>query len=122
MNTNNNPFGEPVFSYSRAQAISDGVLVDLTQFPIIRQHWKIDMVCTDTVWNIIEAAVKEHGKDVTGILHDLSHMAKLKIVGSVGDTLYFQCIVGTKSHAFQLHCGPGDTPVPCLTLMLHNES
>ena len=31
-----NPFGETIYSYSRAQAIEDGVLVDLSQADSIR--------------------------------------------------------------------------------------
>jgi hypothetical protein len=118
---NNNPFGEPIYSYSRAQAIDDGVLVDLSQFAVIREHWNLQMCCTDAAWDIIEAAVKNEQKDYAGILHDISHMAKLAIGKSQGDTLHFQCIVGSKQCSFKLHCGPGDTPVPVLTLMLPNE-
>jgi hypothetical protein len=118
---NNNPFGETIYSYTRAQAISDGVLVDLSQFAVIREHWKINLCCTDTVWAIIQAAVQNDGKDYEGILHDISHMAKLAIGKNEGATLLFQCIVGTGLRSFKLHCGPGDTPVPVLTLMLPNE-
>ena len=122
MSHSSNPFGSPIFSYSRSQAINDGVLIDLTQFKVIRDHWKIHLACTDTAWNIVEAAVKEHGKDIEGILHDLSVMAKLHIKVAQGtDTLWFQCIVGERTHQFKLHCGPGDSPVPVLTLMLSNE-
>ena len=37
-----NPFGETIYSYSRAQAIEDGVLVDLSAVEIIRQAWKTE--------------------------------------------------------------------------------
>jgi hypothetical protein len=116
-----NSFSEYIYSYSRRQAIEDGVLVDLTQWEIIRKHWKIHMACTDTVWNIIDAAVKQHGKDLAGVLHDISMMAKIQIPHQNGDTLHFQCIVGPVKHDFKLHCGPGDGPIPVLTLMLPHE-
>ena len=45
-----NPFGETIYSYSRAQAIEDGVLVDLSQADSIRQHWKYPFGCTSVVW------------------------------------------------------------------------
>jgi hypothetical protein len=117
----NDLFGEPIYSYSRAQAIEDGVLVDLSQFEVIRMHWKINLCCTAAVWELIDDAVENHGKDCAGVLHDLSHMAKLAIGKTPGDTLHFQCIVGSALRSFKLHCGPGDTPVPVLTLMLPNE-
>lgn len=117
----NDLFGEPIYSYSRAQAIKDGVLVDLSQFEVIREHWKIEFCCTAAVWGVIEDAVEKHGKDYAGILHDISHMAKLAIGKHSGDTLHFDCIVGSELRSFKLHCGPGDTPVPVLTLMFSDE-
>ena len=119
--SSNNLFGTPIYSYSRQQAIDDGVLIDLSQFDVVRQHWKLHFACTDTVWSIIETAVKQHGKDYKGILHDISMCAKIQIAHQNGDTLLFQCIVGPAKHHFKLHCGPGDDPVPVLTLMLPSE-
>jgi len=117
----NELFGDFIFSYSRKQAISDGVLVDLSQFEVIREHWKLHMACTDAVWGLIDHAVKHEGKDCEGILHDISVMAKMRIGKDAGDTLYFDCIIGTDKRSLKLHCGPGDTAVPVLTLMLPNE-
>ena len=74
-----NPFGETIYSYSRAQAIEDGVLVDLSQVDSVRQHWKYPFACTSAVWAIIEEALQEPGQDVSGICHDISTIAKLAI-------------------------------------------
>ena len=79
--TNENPFGEVIYSYSRAQAIEDGVLVDLSNVDSIRQHWKHPFVCTSTVWAIIEEALTKEGQDLAGICHDISTMAKLALRG-----------------------------------------
>ena len=35
-----NTFGEAIYSYSRKQAIEDGVLVDLSLIDSVKQHWK----------------------------------------------------------------------------------
>jgi hypothetical protein len=94
MKSNIDTFGEVIYSYSRAQAIEDGVLADLSQFEVIRSHWKLQMCCTYTVWCIIRDA---------------------------GETLHFSCIIGTKTLELKLHCGPGDTALPVLTLMLPSE-
>jgi hypothetical protein len=120
MKSNIDIFGEVIYSYSRAQAIEDGVLVDLSRFEVIQSHWKLQVCCTYTVWCIIEQAV-EQGKDLQGMLHDISHMAKMRIGTDAGDTLHFSCIIGARTHDLKLHCGPGDTAVPVLTLMLPSE-
>lgn len=117
----NELFGDFIFSYTRKQAISDGVLVDLSQFQVIREHWKLHLACTDAVWGIIEHAVKHDGKDIEGILHEISTLAKTRIGRDASDTLYVDCIIGREKRSLKLHCGPGDTAVPVLTLMLPNE-
>ena len=118
----NNPFGEVVYSYSRRQALEDGVLVDLSELPISKQHWKIQIATTATVWNLIEDAIANDGKDRDGILHDLYCLAKAKIpTKTPTDRINFRGTVGKTTHNFILHCGPGDSPVPCLTLMLPSD-
>ena len=123
MQEDNNPFGPVIYSYSRAQAIADGVLGDLSQFPIIRQQWKMPMACTDAVWSIIAQAVS-HGNDLAGVLHDIGTMARHAIHAKKDDTdtIHFQVVIRCDTHPMKLHCGPGDTPLPVLTLMLKNES
>ena len=50
-------FGPVIYSYSRAQAIEDGVLVDLTaNFPNDTRLYRWPVACTSTVWNLIEKA------------------------------------------------------------------
>ena len=120
---NENVFGKTVYSYSRRQAIGDGVLVDLTVLEITRQHWKLQLCCTDNVWAIIQDAVTNHGKDLIGILHDLYCLAKLGIKPSTTgqDRVYFRATVGVRTHDFVLAFGPGDTAMPVLTLMLPSD-
>ena len=120
--TQDNPFGEVVYSYSRKQAIEDGVLVDLSQVDSIKQHWKHPFACTSTVWGIIESALQRPGQDVSGICHDISTMAKLAIRSATDPELVrFSVIITGRTHALKLHIGPGDTAAPVLTLMLPYE-
>ncbi len=117
-----NPFGETIYSYSRAQAIEDGVLVDLSQADSIRQHWKYPFACTSAVWAIIEEALQRPSQDVSGICHDISTMAKLAIRSAADPELVrFSVIITGRTHALKLHIGPGDTAAPVLTLMLPYE-
>jgi hypothetical protein len=120
-NQNASMFGVPVYSYTRKQALADGVLVDLTQFPISRTHWKMPIVCTAVVWSLIEQAV-EGGADITGTLHDIYCIAKFHIIpGKSKDRLVFKCKVGLVTETFILHCGPADTAIAELTLMLPSD-
>lgn len=122
MNTNN-PFGEIIYAYTRQQAIADGVLVDLSDHPMTRKHWKIGLCCSSAVWTMIEEAVQQ-GKDLAGVLHDLYTLAKwaIKPNGDATDRICFRANIGKHEDVdLILHCGPGDTPLPCLTLMLPSD-
>ena len=115
-------FGEAIFSYSRAQAIEDGVLVDLCQLDPIRRAFKYPVACTDAVWSIIEAATKQAHQDLNGIAHDIATMAYLAIrLSDGGDTVNFKVSIAGKTHILKMHIGPGDTEAPVMTLMLPSE-
>jgi len=121
MNTNNHPFGEVVYAYTRKQAIEDGTLVDLSALEITRQHWKLPCACSSSVWGIIEDAIAK-GFDLAGILHDLFCLTKAKIPPqSRTDRLYFKATVANRTYDFILHCGPADDCAPVLTLMLPSD-
>jgi hypothetical protein len=120
--TNEHPFGETIYSYSRAQAIEDGVLIDLNHVDSIRQYWKHPFACTSAVWSILEEALQQAGQDVGGICHDISTMAKLAIQDArEAQQVPFTVIIGRRTHSLKLHIGPGDTAAPVLTLMLPYE-
>jgi hypothetical protein len=117
-----NVFGDMIYSYSRAQAIADGVLVDLSQVDSVKQHWQYPFACTDTVWFIIVRALKQPGQDVSGICHDICTSAKLALQDDANsERVVFPVMIGAQTHELKLHCGPGDTPAPVLTLMLRYE-
>ena len=117
-----NPFGPVISSYSRAQAIDDGVLVNLSQFQVIRVYWSLNLCCTDTVWAAIEEAIKS-GCDLDGILHDISWLAKTEISrgNRERDIVHFRVTIGNRDFDLKLHCGPGDDTTPVLTLMQSHE-
>ena len=122
MSDSQNSFGPVIYSYSRAQALEDGVLVDLTQIETIGKAFKYLVACTDTVWAIIEDALTHEGHDIQGIGHDIATMAIYTIRRTHGgDRVIFEVIIAGKRHTFKMHIGPGDTPEPVMTLMLPNE-
>ncbi len=120
-----NTFGETIYSYSREQAILDGVLIDLSMVDAIKQHWKHPFACTSAVWEHIDEALQRQDHDIAGICHDISTMAKLAIHNRHGardaDQIRFEVLIAGKKHALKLHIGPGDTAAPVLTLMLPYE-
>ena len=120
---NQHLFREVIYSYTRKQAIEDGVLVDLSPHEITRQHWKYPVACTTGVWAMVETALGRDGQDLPGILHDVFTMAKLaarRARDGERDVLFPVLIDGARQQ-LKLNIGPGDTPEPVLTLMLPNE-
>lgn len=143
------PFSDApvIFSYTRAQAIEDGVLIDLTKWAK-ETGFRIPVACTSEVWHRYVAprqVMRELGQSERGRGHDLLWMlllairrqtaqrqtAKLSIeaVGAArqgSDKLHFEVIFLTAPHrqeTVQLKsiCGPGDKGEPVITIMLPNE-
>ena len=117
-----------IFSYSRKQAIEDGVLVDLNAVaPEECELYKYPVACTAAVWDIIDKAVKNPrwSNDIKGVMWDIMYMstAMSKVVDE--STKLFQVIIkgaGRKStYTFKMVCGPGDDAKPVITIMLPNE-
>lgn len=120
---------EIIRSYSRAQAIEDGVLVDLTALApgVCRQHYRFPVACTAAVWSIIDRAIKnpKWANDINGVVHDLLWMSRCRSNRLDERTLLFEVIIrgaGRRSvFKFKLVCGPGDDREPVLTLMSPEE-
>ena len=122
-------FGEVISSYSRAQAIDDGVLVDLSGlFPSDTRLYKWPVACTATVWSFIEKACPRNKNGITEVkdagpwVWDLCWMsikAKTKVL-SPSEHL-FVCTIGRKTYGLKAVCGPGDNGEPVITIMLPGE-
>ena len=89
-------FGEVIHSYTRQQAIEDGVLIDLTEWASADKGFYGGFTCpvavTATVWADIKAIPDSHSyQDVRGRAHDLLFMASLtcrKAGGNEGPRLF----------------------------------
>jgi hypothetical protein len=122
-----------ISTYSRAQAIDDGVLIDLMQHTetakLCREHYKFPIACTAALWELIQQAIShpKHGNDLLGVLHDVLWMSRRnkKAVSNDGNTWLFQVIItGTgnkKIHTLKLVFDQGDDEEPVLTLMIQGE-
>lgn len=124
-----------ISSYTRAQAIADGVLVDLTD-SAQRYGFKLSLVATHAVWHgCIEWTPADSerkpglGQSTEGRLADVLLMAHRAARQTLGDRGPFSVLRvprdGVRERAEQvdlvLHIGPGDNGEPVLTLMEPGE-
>jgi hypothetical protein len=117
---------EIIHSYSREQAIEDGVLVDVT--PVAEQAgFKVPVALTDTLWARLEPseADQQLGQSVQGRLWDVLNVLRYCAVNNESDTVYFKVDVAEAEKQTTLNLksviGPGDTPAPVVTIMFENE-
>ena len=120
-----------IFSYTRAQAIEDGVLVDLTAWAA-ETGFKIPVACTAAVWNgyvVPPPGTEKLGQSERGRAHDVLWLLYCAIRGSRGtnqEQLLFKVIFlqAAQRHehvVLKAHCGPGDEGEPVLTIMVREE-
>ena len=130
MNTQN-PFDDApvIFRYTRAQAIDDGVLIDLTEWAR-ETGFTIPVACTAAVWNqyiVPPDGTEELGQSERGRAHDVLWMLFCAIRRNRGgDRLLYKLIflrAPNRHETVQLKtvCGPGDDGEPVLTILLPNE-
>lgn len=120
-----------IFSYTRAQAIEDGVLADTTEWAK-EVGFKFPVACTAAVWQghiVPPAGTEELGQSERGRAHDLLWMLRTAIRASRearSDLVHFEVAFTTraeKTETVKLKsiCGPGDKSEPVLTIMLPDE-
>jgi len=119
---------EIISTYTRAQAIEDGVLVDVSK--VAREAGFVYPVAlTAAVWAMIEDIPERLVgiQDVQGRLWDVVWMARLAARRGGSQTIYRLILDriengrAVKYADLKLHCGPGDDMEPVITLMLPNE-
>jgi hypothetical protein len=124
-------FGETISSYSRAQAIEDGMLIDQPLTRLAKEAGiKYHCAMTCALYGEINPSDEEtsFGQDLDGRLWDMLQVFLMEIRrGPSRDRMDFFFLVQRKPAAKpeKLHlraiCGPGDDPTPVLTFMLPNE-
>ena len=129
MNAAEDIFGSNIiFSYTRAQALSDGVLIDLSgSFPSDTRMFTFPLACTSAVWTLIESAASDEDVDPALYVWDVAYMAYNAVNQrkTTSDEVQFMVSLpltenGTE-HRLKLHLGPGDAGEPVLTIMLAHE-
>lgn len=118
-----------IFSYTRKQAIEDGVLVDVSE-TAMELGFRYPVAVTAQVWAgvvVPDEKAKSLGQSEAGRLWDVLWMLHVAIKGSTGspDTLLYRLIVsdGRKQREVKLKstCGPGDEGEPVITIMGEHE-
>jgi len=122
---------EVIFSYSRAEAIADGVLVDWTKEPLAtlcrQAGFRLPIAMTATAFAAaIGTGDLPSGQSVNGRAWDVLNVLRTAIRGNRDtDRVDFKVRVWNgvrfETTALWCHCGPGDTAEPVLTIMLEGE-
>lgn len=122
-------------AYTRAQAIEDGVLVDMTQGELgaaaREAGFQFPIAMTETAFAkyvaLTPAAVRA-GNDINGRWWDILWMLKREIKTARGGTsellFHFHCVVDRvrpTPSVLKSVCGPGDHGEPVITIMLPEE-
>lgn len=115
---------EIISSYSRAQAIEDGVLVDVTTASR-EAGFTVPVAVTAAVWCELEPTEAEtsQGQSAIGRLWDVLNILRAR----AGDTdmILFDVLVARddKDERLRLKAviGPGDDAAPVITIMLPSE-
>lgn len=116
-------FGEVISSYSRAQALEDGVLSDLNQWiPVKESGYKYPVSCTSAVFAAIQEAVESRaGQDYKGVVWDILWMSKKGVTKRWETGALFVVRIGRCTRTLKIECGPGDDAAPVLTIMFPEE-
>ncbi len=116
------PFGEVIASYSRAQAIEDGVLVDVTE-TAREAGIRYPVALTQAVFERCVALPSRYRgfEDERGRLWDVLGMFRFAARATSGDTLRYRLKVSGRLVTLKAMIGPGDTADPVITIMLPEE-
>jgi len=119
-----------IYAYSRAQALEDGVLVDVSD-TAREAGFKWPVALTSAVWGLIEDIPSSKSwQSVAGRLWDVLYMAfcAIKCAPRGGDTLHYRLIMHHGRHTYvtlKLVTSPGDAGEPAgepvVTIMLPEE-
>ena len=119
-------FGEPISTYTRAQAIEDGVLVDVST-AAREAGFKFPVAVTRAVWDgyVVPDKRARYYQDEMGRLWDILSVLRFYIRRG-GSEIHFPVTMIMKKAqrrniVFTALCGPGDDAKPVITIMMPDE-
>ena len=122
-------WGEPIHTYTRAEALADGVLFDVTE-TAREAGFKVPVALTSQVWadvNDISGRYVSAGQSAEGRLWDLlfmaAHAARRRENRNTSAFVYTLIMpVGAgNNYRAKCHIGPGDEGEPVVTIMRPEE-
>jgi hypothetical protein len=135
-------FGDVIYAYTRAQAIEDGVLVEVEAKFAEEAGFRLPVALTSAAYEKAVAlpegrpqiipgggfdTVGANGQSVRGRLWDVLNVARFAICGAPqgADRASFSVSVareqGSETVRMYVHVGPGDDGSPVLTILLEGE-
>ena len=126
--TKNSPFGDVIYQYSRAQAIEDGLLIDVTE-AAKEMGIVIETALTRAVWESCVALPKQaSSQDAAGRLYYVLTVLRFSIIRGRGDR-QVDLTVAVRNDSrrrprpvrLKAICGAGDSGEPVITIMLPEE-
>ncbi len=120
---------EVIDVYTRAQAIEDGVLIDVTSMAK-EAGFRFPVAVTRNIWAayiVPDERSRKYSQSEEGRLWDVLWMLRNSILKSENDTVLFKVYFIMKERQRRLVtlkaiCGPGDEGNPVITIMGENES
>lgn len=118
-------FGPCISEYSRAQAIEDGVLIDVTE-TAKEAGFKFPVALTAGVYGALNIENQAEGQSFQGRLWDLLFIMRVACKSTQGERVDFEVLLhrcgrGKFKEKFYALIGPGDTAAPVITIMLPGE-
>ena len=136
-------FGPPISIYTRADALSDGMLVDVSEMAR-EAKFRIPVAVTTSVWEECiywpEDEANGYGQSTDGRLWDVLFMAHCEIASARGNeqdleyklnviprgtkpenTGAIDDFTGAELRTLKIKIGPGDNGEPVITIMQPNE-
>lgn len=120
---------EVIHAYTRAQALEDGVLADISD--LAREAgFKFPVAVTQGVWEVLNPTkeLQEAGQDLNGRTWDLLTILRLAIrkAASPDEVRFAPLFIRKAGQAAEpvtmwAKCGPGDEGEPVITVMLRGE-
>jgi len=119
---------EVIHSYSREEAINDGVLLDATEMAK-EAGIRYPVAITRELWEtyiLPDPRAEKHGQSWAARLWDVLSVFRMVAARSSKDIIYFRVYFIMKERQkrqaiLKAICGPGDTPEPVITIMLPHE-
>jgi hypothetical protein len=126
--------GEAIYRYTRAQALADGMLIDITE-TAKEAGFRLPVALTSAAWHQTvewtnEDSDRQTPQDESGRLWDVLWMAYLTARRASGSCrVEFGLLVVPRGGsarrpgltALHMHIGPGDDGEPVITIMLPHE-